>query len=585
MFLNNHQEEKSMKSKFLTLSVAAASLCMGVVALSSSVGASIQSPTVLTEETNVGVNFYNDFNPANYQATGTQMSTNALSYEPLIQFDTLKPNVQYPWLATSEVFSPTGQSVTFTINPKAEWSNGVKLTAQDVANEFNAMNTDASMNIFGVPTLARPATYTATTVTLTYATPQYSNEQALGSVLIFPVTGDPGLPKSSLITSGTIMLPNNDVVGNGPYLPTGYSPELISYTLSPHWAITKKPYVTGVNIPYYASNSAATEALLAHQLDWAGNDIPSIKATYVTVDPSTNHFYYPPGSTVTLWFNVSPSAPDGSKDCLADPSFRTAISMAVDRNQLAKIGETGYELPATSSSGLMPLQQQYEGKYKNDLPLNGWSASQVKTYLENAGYTLDSQGYFQVSSSQAQNATGLAANTECTFALQDPTGYSDYAEDQQLIANELQAVHINATDFGVTTGQWNANIASHNFDAIIHWGAGGSNPYTQFQNWLESSTQTSGSSDYGQYENAQAQTDLVQLAAAAPGSAQFQTQVNNLSAVMSTQVPEAPLLYGADWDVYSTARFTGWVTSSNQYAYPGPGGNDIALILTRLSKS
>jgi len=574
-----------VRNKFVAVAVAISSLTLGVVTLSSGAGASLSNPTVLTEETNVGVTFTNNFNPANYESTGTQMSTNALSYEPLIQFDTLNPSIQYPWLATKEVFSPTGQSVTFTMNPKAEWSNGVKLTAQDVANEFNAMNTDASMNVFGAPTLASPATYTATTVTLTYATPQYSNEQALGSVLIFPVAGDPGLPSSSIITNGSIMLPNNDVVGNGPYLPTNYSAEIIRYTLSHHWALTNKPYVTEVDIPYYASNSAATEALVAHQLDWAGNDIPSITNTFVSLNPQTNHFYYPPGSTVTLWFNVSPSAPDGHTDCLADPTFRRAISMAVNRNQLAKIGETGYEKPATSSSGLMPLQVQYEGSYKNDLPLNGWSSSQVSSYLTAAGYTLDSKNYYQVTSAKAQAATGLPANTECTFAIQDPTGYSDYAEDEQLVSNELQADHINATTFGVTTGQWNANIFSHAFDAIIHWGAGGTNPFTQFQNWLESSTQTSGSTDYGQYENPQAQTDLIQLAAAAPGSAQFQTQVNNLSNIMSTQVPEAPLLYGADWDVYSTARFTGWVTASNPYAYPGPGGNDIALILTKLKKS
>ena len=61
--------------------------------------------------------------------------------------------------------------------------------------------------------------------------------------------------------------------------------------------------------------------------------------------------------------------------------------------------------------------------------------------------------------------------------------------------------------------------------------------------------------------------------------------MNKLSAILTKEVPVAPLLYGADWDVYSTARFTGWVTPKNQYAYPGPGGNDLALILTRLKKS
>ena len=404
-------------------------------------------------------------------------------------------------------------------------------------------------------------------------------------MLIFPVPGDTGIPASGIITGGTVSLPANDVVGNGPYLPKSYNSQLISYGLSPHWKLTAKPYVTGVNIPYYASNQAATEALVSHQLDWAGNDIPQISRTFVAANPSENHFYYPPGSTVTLWFNVSSSAPDGQTDCLADPNFRYAISMAIDRSQLASIGETGFELPATSTSGLTPLQGAYEGAYKNNIKLNGWSDSQVKTYLKSKGYTINANNYFQVTSAKAQKATGLKANTECTFSIQDPTGYSDYAEDEQLISATLQGDHINSNTQGVTTGQWNANIFTHNFDAIIHWGAGGTNPYTQFENWLADPANTGGSTNYGEYKNAAAQTDLIQLAAASPGSATFQTDVNKLSAIMTTQVPAVPILYGADWDVYSTARFTGWVTPQNQYAYPGPGGNDLALILSKLTKS
>ena len=575
-----------MKRRALTSLVAVVCLSASIVEGTAVVsGASVSNPTVLTEETNVGVTFTNNFNPADSESTSTQMATNALSYEPLIQFDSLKPNVSYAWLATSEAFSATGQSVTFTMNPKAEWSNGTPLTAKDVANEFNAMSNNASLNVFGVPTLAQPAIASGNKVTLVYSTPQYSNQQALGSVLIFPVPGDTGIPASGIITGGTVSLPANDVVGNGPYLPKSYNSQLISYGLSPHWKLTAKPYVTGVNIPYYASNQAATEALVSHQLDWAGNDIPQISRTFVAANPSENHFYYPPGSTVTLWFNVSSSAPDGQTDCLADPNFRYAISMAIDRSQLASIGETGFELPATSTSGLTPLQGAYEGAYKNNIKLNGWSDSQVKTYLKSKGYTINANNYFQVTSAKAQKATGLKANTECTFSIQDPTGYSDYAEDEQLISATLQGDHINSNTQGVTTGQWNANIFTHNFDAIIHWGAGGTNPYTQFENWLADPANTGGSTNYGEYKNAAAQTDLIQLAAASPGSATFQTDVNKLSAIMTTQVPAVPILYGADWDVYSTARFTGWVTPQNQYAYPGPGGNDLALILSKLTKS
>lgn len=192
---------------------------------------------------------------------------------------------------------------------------------------------------------------------------------------------------------------------------------MISYSYNKYWKITKKPYVTGINIPYYASNQAATEALVSHQLDWAGNDIPQITRTFVAVDAVHNHYFFPCGSTVTLWFNVSRSAPDGNTSCLGDAGFRKIISMAINRKQLAAIGETGYAAPATSSSGMTPIQRAFQGKYVNDLPQTGWSQSQVVAAMKAQGYSLDSHNYFAVSSARAKTATGLPAGTECAFKI------------------------------------------------------------------------------------------------------------------------------------------------------------------------
>ncbi len=575
-----------MKNLWPKLIVAGSVLtCVIGGAASTTVGASSNPATTLTEETNVGQIFTNNFNPADSQSVSTQMATNGLSYEPLIMFNPLKTNASTPWLASSESVSPTGLSVTFVISAKAKWSNGAPITARDVANEFNALSNNASLDVFGVPSLARPATVSGNSVTLTYPTPEFSNEQAIGSVLIFPFAGDPGIPSSALITSGTQNLSASQVIGSGPYVPASYSSQLISYKYNPHWSLTPKPYVQTVNIPYYATNQAATEALIAHQLDWAGNDIPQVTRTYIAMDPSHDHFYYPPGSTVTLWFNVSPSAPDGRTDCLGDPNFRKAISMAINRSQLSSIGETGYEQPATSSSGLTPLQSAYLGSFANNLNTKGASASTVKSFLQQAGYAIDSRGYFAVSTKAASTATGLAAKTECSFSIQDPVAYSDYTEDMQLISSQLKADHVNVSAVGVSTGQWNSNISTRNFDAIIRWGAGGSNPYSQFENWLDDPANTSGSTDFGDYVNPVAQAALIKLAASQVGTAAFQTNVNTLSGIMTNDVPEAPLLYGADWDVYSTLRFTGWVTPKDPYGYPGPGGNTIALVVTHLTKA
>ena len=50
--------------------------------------------------------------------------------------------------------------------------------------------------------------------------------------------------------------------------------------------------------------------------------------------------------------------------------------------------------------------------------------------------------------------------------------------------------------------QWYSDLAAGTFQTVIHWGAGGSNPFVQYQNWLDYNTfvapsPTNASADYG----------------------------------------------------------------------------------------
>ncbi len=96
---------------------------------------------------------------------------------------------------------------------------------------------------------------------------------------------------------------------------------------------------------------------------------------------STSNPYMTSNNVVTLWLNTT-------KAPLNDPKVRQAISYAADRQQLADQGETGYELPATSSSGLLlPVDQSLlQSQYANDLPATG-DASKVASILTSDGYT------------------------------------------------------------------------------------------------------------------------------------------------------------------------------------------------------
>ena len=541
-------------------------MTIGVVAVSLE-AASAATGAPVTIEGNTGVTFTNNFNPFDTSSFAEQLSVRSLVNEPLFEFDVLKSNTQYPWLATKYSFANGGKTITFDLRKNVEWSNGTPFTSADVAYTFDLLNKVPATNNYGAPTMASPATTpNKYTVVLHYSAPEYLNINTIaGAVLI---VSKAQYSKISNPATAVVKTP----IGTGPYVLKSYSPQVVKYVVNPkYWG--GKPAAPEVNVAYYATNTAAATALADGQLTWAGNDIANVDSIFVNKDPKTNHTDFAPGSTVTLWFNTTGTGP------LSDPAVRQAISYGIDRTALSVEGESGYEKPATSSSGLiLPNQSAYmEPSLANDLPATS-DAAKVASILTADGYAKDSNGFY------AKNGT------EIKFALEDPTAYSDYYADIQLISNELIAEGIDATVDGVATSQWYTDLGDGNFQAIIHWGNGGVSPYVQYDNWLDYTTSapigTSANGDYGRYDNPAAQTALAALASTNPAdSSALKSAVDSLENLVSTQVPVAPLLYGADWDEYSTANYTGFVTQANQYMDPSPGDPQLPIILMHLKKA
>jgi peptide/nickel transport system substrate-binding protein len=434
-----------------------------------------------------------------------------------------------------------------------------------VAYTFNLIAENPAANYSGVPALSNAAsTEGKYAVVLNFTAHAYQSiTNIAGSTLIVP---EHIWSKVSNPATATITKP----VGTGPYVLKSYSSTLVEYSANPHyWG--GKPAATQVNIPAYTSNQAATTALADGQLQWAGNEIANLNSVFVSKDPKTNHYFYAPGSTVTLEFNTTGTGP------LSDPQVRAAISAGIDRTALSTLGELGYEPPATSSSALiLPAQGSYlASSLANDISPTS-DPSKVASILTADGYAKDSKGFY------AKNGV------EISFSVEDPTAYSDYYADDQLISNELQAVGIDCTVDGVQASQWYADLAAGTFQTAIHWGAGGSNPFVQYQNWLDYNTfvapsPTNASADFGRYQSTAGEAALKTLETTNPANAgAVKGAVQALGAIMSSEVPDAPLLYGADWDVYSTAHFTGWVTAKNPYMDPSPSDPELPYILMKL---
>jgi peptide/nickel transport system substrate-binding protein len=542
-------------------------LTLGTAAWTANPGAS-RTParartSVITLEGNTGVTFTKNFNPFDTASFVSSMSVRSLSYEPLIEFNVLGSQI-HPWLATKWSFGSGGKSLTFTLRKGVKWSDGKAFTSKDVAFTFNLIRKNAAANYSGIPPMSKaPTTSGNYKVTLHFSEAVYTDLPAIGGNTYMVAQHIWKSVKQP--ATATISKP----IGTGPYVLKSYTSQLVKYTANRnYWG--GRPPISQVDVPSYSSNSAASNALSSGQLTWAGNDIPNIKSVFVNRNPKTNHYFFAPGSTVTLFFNVANGGP------LANPLVREAISYGINRHKLSVIGETGYEKPATSSSGLIiPNQKQYLVKSDTkDLPSTP-NKSKVASLMRKAGYSKDSHGIW------AKNGK------EVSFSIEDPTAYSDYYEDSQLICQEMHAVGIGCTPDGVATSAWYTDLPNGHFQAAIHWGSGGVSPFVQYQNWMDYTLSASlgkaATADYGRYHNATAQHELKVMEGTNPSNQKAITNaVHKLASLFSKQVPDAPLLYGADWDEYSTAHFTGFVTPSNPYMDPSPGDPQLPYILMHL---
>ena len=539
-------------------------LTLGMV-MSAGVTAASGASSTLTLENNTGVTFTDNFNPLDSSSFAAQMNVRSLIYEPLYEFDSLKAGVSYPWLATKYEWSNGGKTLTFTIRTGVKWSDGTAFGPADVAATFNLVNTNPAANVWGLPALSSPATVSGNTVVLNYATSQYSNiVNIAGTQLMLPANFG---TKYSTTATATVTAP----MGTGPYVLNNYSSTLVSYKANPtYWDGT--PAASQINVPSYASNTDAATALASGQLDWAGNDIVNVNKIFVDVNKATNHIYFAPGSTVTLELNVT-------KWPFTNIAVRQAVSAGVNRTALSVKGESGYEAPATSLSALiLPSQASYLGsQYKNDIKATNQPKT-VKSIMTKAGFKKNKQGYYALKGKVVK------------FSIEDPISYSDYYADIQLMSSELKSEGIDATVDGVQASAWYSDSAAGSFDSIVHWGNGGTDPYTQFDNWFDYTNSAAigktASADYGRYHNAAVQSLLTKLSATDPSNtAAVKAATLPLEKIEATTLPIVPLLYGADWDEYSTANFTGFVTPANSYMDPSPGDPQLPYILMQLKAS
>ncbi len=347
--------------------VAATCVVVAPGLVGTSVAGASQVPLNLANEQ--GMLWPCTFNPFNPSSSPYSVG---VTYETLDFINSLQNGKVTPWLATNYAWSNGDRTLTFTIRSGVKWSDGVPFSAADVAYTFNLLKKYPALDTNAVwSVLSSVHQVGATKVVFDFKAP---------AVPYFYYVADqvPIVPQHiwSKIAN-PVTDPISNPIGTGGYLMSKCTPQNIQWTANPHYWQKGKAQVKTVNMPAFLTNNTCNEYLATGQSQWGAQFIPNIKSYYVAKKPG-NSYWFPPVANVSLFPNLK-SAP------LNSLAVRQAISYAIDRPRVSKIGEYGYEPPASQVGIVAPTFKSWVNPAASKAVGASYNPTKAKALLKAAG--------------------------------------------------------------------------------------------------------------------------------------------------------------------------------------------------------
>lgn len=499
-----------------------------------------------------------NFNPL---MVATELHGAQLMYEPL-EIRSPIDGTFTPYLATGHKFtSPT--TVEFTIRKGVKWSDGKPFTPADVVFTFNLLKKVPALDSTGVWSQLSDVSSSGDTVTFTFKKPNVPFAGVLAAQVIVP---EHIWSKVSDPTKFT----NTKPVGTGPFMLDKFAPTQYSLKKNPAYWQASKIAPSEVVMPAQSTNQSTNQLdVTSGKFDWSYNYLPDVKKTYVSRDPQHNIYWFPPGGTIGLFLNLT-------KKPYQDVDFRRGISMALDRTTIANKAVNGYLSGASQSGLILPnLQKWLDPSIPNSGNPTQDTSGALKEF-EKAGY------------SQQGNKLVDSSGKQVSMSIMMPSNYRDWVAAGKEVVNELGAIGIDAKLDTPEATQYTSATQNGNFDAAFGGYGGTGDPYTDFNNALNSAfaapVNTPSANNFERFKSPQVDSDLATLAAATDPGTQ-QKAVHDLENYMYDNVPVVLMYYGGSWGLFSTKNFTGWPSASNPYTLPTSYNNAILTVVTHLHKA
>jgi peptide/nickel transport system substrate-binding protein len=504
-----------------------------------SAGAASRAPLNLANEQ--GELWSCAFNP--FVPTSSPYSV-GLTYETLDFVNSLQSARVTPWLATSYAWSDGNKTLTFTIRSGVKWSDGAPFSAADVAYTFSLLKKYPALDVNAVwSVLSSVAQVGSNHVVFHFTAPAVPFFYYIADQV--PIVPEHIWSKIADPVTDAVSHP----VGTGGYIMSKCTPQNIQWKSNPIYWRKGKAAVKVVNMPAFLSNTTSNQYLATGQAQWGSQFIPNIKSYYVAKKPG-NTYWFAPVANVSLFPNLT-VAP------LNNVAVREAISYAIDRSKVSKVGEYGYEPPASQDGIVSPTFSSWVSKSVKKKLGSGYNVAKARSVLKAAGYKLGSDGFFSKD------------GDELKLSIITNGDFSDWVADVQIIAQELRRVGIDATAETPSANTFYTDVYAGKYQLAYSLEGGGPTPYYEMRQWLDSTNSapigTAAVSNWERYDNPAVDKLLDQYATTASAARQHSI-VDKIENVMVTRFPVIPVVEEVDWFEYNAKDFTGFPSASNPWA-------------------
>jgi len=486
-------------------------------------------------------------NPFISTGSGMSLGYDRMIYEPLAMVNPVGKNETTPWLASKVEWNADYTQLTVTPRADVKWSDGKPFTADDIVYTFNLIKSTPALDLAGLK--LADVKKDGGNVVLSFTESKFVKQGDVLQTAIVPEHIWKGIADP---TKDAV----KDAVGTGPYtIKTFSSQGVVLKARTDYWG--GKVPVAELKYLEYNDNTGLLRALQNGETDWAQIFITDYQKNYVDKDKKHNVFW---GANI-----LSPDmiVVNTTKAPFDNVAFRKAVNMVVDRTAHAEKARSNAGPELKSATGIpQPTGDQYIApEYKDQnfkIDVDG-----AKKVLTDAGYTWKSGALIDPSGNPV------------SFTLQDPQGWNDYVTGIQLVATQVK--NTLGADAKVATPDadtWTTNVATGNFDAVLHWTGSGSNPWHIYDDvmngaYLEQAAGGKVADNFGRYNNPEA-TALLKEYAQASDDASRTAALNKIQKIFVEDVPAIAIGTHPQLGEYNTRKFTGWPSESDQYATADP---------------